>query len=211
MPARPSRDTEAPRYGDPASSSPGRTSEIGTGSRDGAARPGGHGCLLHDRRGHQRHPVHDPASRARHRSERAARLHLRGPAGRAGGPGVRGAGLGDAARRRQLRVREPRAQSLPRLRRLVLAVVLPVRGDRRGLLPHRSVPARHRRGRGIDGGGGHAGDRTDPADDLPRVPLGGGVRERPRRESLRTPDRSADVPDVHPRRRGDRRRVLLRP
>ena len=38
------------------------------------------------------------------------------------------------------------AQSLPRLRRLVLAVVLALRGDRRGLLPHRAVPARHRRG-----------------------------------------------------------------
>ena len=143
------RDTESPRHEHPGNRGPIPASGIGPGSRDGAARPRRHRRLLDGRRGHQRHPVHDPAPRARHRSERAVRIPLRGAAGRAGGPGLRGAGLGHAARRRQLRVREPRARSLPRLRRLVLAVVLAVRGDRRGLLPHRAVPARHRRGRGL--------------------------------------------------------------
>ena len=141
-----------------------------------------------------------PAYRARRR------------AGGAGRPGLRHPGLGDAARRRQLRVRQPRAQPLSRVRRLVLAVVLAV-GRRSASCRTcwcRSCATSRWRSSGT-------ARRPRSSTAAVRVAIALAVlwaatgRQPARHQGLRAPDRAADVPDLRPRSGGDRRRLLPRP
>ena len=132
---------------------PGLAGTLEARPRDGAARPGGDRRLLHGRRGHQRHPVHDPAPRPGHRAARAAGV-LRSRALPAVLAGLAYAILASAMPRaggsyvyasRGLepvpRASSRRSRSGSRCGR-----------DRRRLVRARAVPARHRRGAGSDRG-----------------------------------------------------------
>ena len=190
----------------------GTTAAVGTGPRDGPARPHRDRHLRDGRRRRERHPVHDSAAGAGHRPERPAGLPARRRAGGAGRAGLRDAGLGDAAGRRQLRLREPRPQPVSRLRRLVLAVVLALGRDGRGVVPDRAVPARHRGGARL-AAAWRRRSRAAPCGWPSRFAraLGGDGPQPARHQGLRAADGAADVPDLRAGRRGHRRRLQPRP
>ena len=117
--------------------------------------------------------------------------------------------LRDAPRRRELRLRHPKPESLPRVRRELLAVVRALDGDRRGVLRPRAVPARPRH-RGVVHRPRHvprvgAGAPRSAA----RVPLVLRRDQPAGREGLRAHARAAHVSDVRRRSRGDPLRLSL--
>ena len=79
------------------------------------------------------------------------------------------------------------------------------------VLRARAVSARHRRGRRLDGAWPRRLDTVACGSRCRWRCCGRGRRQPARRRALRTADGAADVPDVSPRRRGDRRGVLVRP
>ena len=107
----------------------------------------------------------------------------------------------------------PAAASIPypRVRRLVLAMVLALRRDWRGVVRAACRSCATSRSRSTGSSVASALDtRRRAADDLARRVVDGGRRQPARRRALRAADRAADVPDVPPRRRGDRGGLRVR-
>ena len=201
-------------------------SEIGAEHRTG--RSDRDRDRLHGGCGDLRGAVHDPAPRAGDRVRSPPGLSPRRRARGDRRAGVRDPRLGDAAGRRELRLREPRAEPVSRLHRQLLAVVLALHRHRGGELSLDAVRARRgarrgcaRRGpgagpagraRGASAGGALGLRRGEPARarDLParaaaapRADLpsrGGGHRLGPRPRARGAPRRRSRVPP--PRRRG---------
>ena len=163
-------------------------------------------------RRHLRGAVHDPAPCPRHRVRRSPRVPARGGARGPRRALLRHPLLGDAAGRRELRLREPGPEPLPGLRGQLLAVVLALHRHRRGeVSPHAFSsgtspwpPARRPRpdGSTYRRPGSCSRSRSCGPSRAGEPP---GARDLPARAP------AAPRPHLPPRSRGHRRRVRPRP